>query len=128
MDKNQSPNGLINNNYSPAVVTLNSPASPSPTLPKGAGRVVGIRKSPLIDISRYSQRLLKSPDSKELLIINSKMDIKAPQALLLHPAAPAAFGGGGAGDFQKMYDNLSPQEKESIFKYIKQEIDSINGK
>lgn len=42
--------------------------------------------------------------------------------------SPAAFGGGGAGDFQKMYDNLSPQEKESIFKYIKQEIDSRNGK
>ena len=80
MDKNQYPKGLINNNYSPAVVTLNPPASPSPR--PGAGRVGGIRKSPLIEISRYSQRLLKSPDSKELLIINSKMDIKAPQALL----------------------------------------------
>ena len=97
MDKNQYPKGLINNNYSPAVVTLNPPASPSPR--PGAGRVGGIRKSPLIEISRYSQRLLKSPDSKELLIINSKMDIKAPQALLRAQgegmgASPQALRGG----------------------------------
>ena len=116
MDKNQYPKGLINNNYSPAVVTLNPPASPSPR--PGAGRVGGIRKSPLIEISRYSQRLLKSPDSKELLIINSKMDIKAPQALLLHPAAPAAFGGGGVGiqnksSYYTKVDMLTPVKEKN---------------
>ena len=128
MDKNQYPKGLINNNYSPAVVTLNPPASPSPR--PGAGRVGGIRKSPLIEISRYSQRLLKSPDSKELLIINSKMDIKAPQALLLHPAAPAAFGGGGVGiqnksSYYTKVDMLTPVKPKNtaaqtlIQKYLK---------